>query len=107
MADRARRLSSFPAFSAALRMADSTAARDRVVGGYGLLFASQPPFIEPLCCSTIARAEPSTIHGRVRLQPDQIDLGMLTIITRELARHPVRDQDRPTPAHRIGAHHVQ
>jgi len=43
----------------------------------------------------------------LQFQPDQIDLGMLTIITRALDHHRVRDRDRPTPARRIGAHHVQ
>src|SRR6186997_2451515 len=39
-----RCLSSFPAASAALRIAMVAGRSRRAVGGYGLLFASQPPY---------------------------------------------------------------
>ena len=61
MADRSRRgLSFFPVLWAALRMSDSIAARGRVVGGYGLLFASQPPYVRAAVLFTDASAEPIT-----------------------------------------------
>ena len=133
MADRSRRgLSFFPVLWAALRMSDSIAARGRVVGGYGLLFASQPPYVRAAVLFTDASAEPITaavlcprsgfgirdprfycFESRVRiagrgagLQPDQIRSRYVDDGQALLDYDPLPDRDWRTSAYRIRAHHV-
>jgi hypothetical protein len=59
----------------------------------------------------LARAAPyvmrlAKLRG-VRLQPDQIDLGMLTIISANLIMIAFEIETWRMAAHRIGVHHVQ
>src|SRR5262245_66544137 len=99
MAAHSRRgLSSFPALWASLRRSDSIAARGCVVGGYGLLFASQPPYVRAavLFYKCKCGADPRLTHSHlVRLRPDfpgpGTDLRMLTNHHARLDRDALRD----------------